>query len=132
MLWVMATLIACAVGVVVGCGSERLPLRPVVQSLTAAFAAMPIAAFATMLVSAWTHPDDGAYWGIGLERESVLFWAALAVAVIALHGALRWFGQRSPPVARHRAVICGTVGALYGALPIAWALTIVRGLVHQN
>ena len=121
MLWAEAALIACLTGVLIGYAAERLPLRSVLQCLTAAFFAMPVAAVATIVFSTWTLRDN-AYWGFGLEPESVFLLAALALCAGVLHLLLERTNVRW--VTRHRPIICGSFGAAWGAVPIAWAVSV--------
>jgi hypothetical protein len=125
-----STLVAFVVGAAAGLGlgwlSERLPLPPVFQTISAAALGSFVASFAAAML-----------WMIGPPRpvdiKAVTFGVAealvpLAIVVVAM--ALHFFlasslvVTRLPTVAAHRGIVAGVVGAVFGVASFSLGLGI--------
>lgn len=121
----MTRTIAIVIGAVVGLGigllSERVPVRPVFQSIIASLVgcAVTVASVASAAVWLKRPPPDGETFALSFGMsESVLLWAGvLVVGVALLHAALGWLGPMLHPfVAMHRGVLVALLTSLSAAI----------------
>jgi hypothetical protein len=106
-------------GLLAGLGCKRLRVRPLVQTLLAAWLA-PLVAHVGMLALILAVQKAGAF-GFGVSPEGLIEVAIYLLVVSGLH----WVAGRSSRIAPHRPVVFGIVGGLLGRLPFAWALTLL-------
>jgi hypothetical protein len=102
MIWLLGVVVGTVIGLLLGFGSKRLPVRPLLQTLVAAWLAPILAAAAMILILVW---------------KSELY----LLLVAGLHGA----AGRSRRLTPHRPILFGLLGGLFGAVPFAWAISVL-------
>jgi hypothetical protein len=117
MFWLLGVLVGTGIGVLGGLGCKRLRVRPLVQTLLAAWLALLLASVAMLALILGGQSGSGAYGGVGVSLEGLIEMAIYLLLVSGLH----WVAGRSPRLAPHRPVLFGILGGLVGALPFAWA-----------
>ncbi len=122
MFWLLGVVVGTGIGLLVGLGCKRLPVRPLPQTLVAAWLA-PILAAAAMviLILVWKSEPSGAYYGFGFSPEGLIQTVLYLLLVAGLHGA----AGRSRRLAPHRPILFGILGGLLGAVPFAWAISVL-------
>jgi hypothetical protein len=125
-------LIAILIGVLVGLGigllSERVPVRPLFQSIIAAVVGWTVASLASAVVWMLRPPPEaqGGAVSFGLN----LAWGTVFILGVALlHAALGWLGLLiHPSAATHRALLVGLLGSLSATIASTSGLGMVGPL----
>jgi hypothetical protein len=132
--WLTAVALGLALGAGTGYLLELPRLPPGLRSVSAGLLAMAAAGAAmggVFYLELRRYQNVGI--GVGLEdgapgRAAILL-AALAAAFALLHAIVVRFGRARPALVRHASVVVGCAGGLAGALPLAWAILVLRSLL---
>ena len=87
MFWLLGVVVGTGIGLLVGLGCKRLPVRPLLQTLVAAWLA-PILAAAAMLVLILVSKSDptNAYYGVGFSPEGLILTVLYLLLVAVCRG----------------------------------------------
>ena len=134
MPWLTAMALGLALGAGTGYLLELPRLPPVLRSVSAGLLAMAGAAAAMGGVFYLElRRYQNASFGIGLEEgapgRTALLLAGVAAAFALLHAIVAHLGRARPALVRHASVVVGCAGGLAGALPLAWAILVLRSLL---
>ena len=121
MIWLLGVVVGTVIGLLLGFGSKRLPVRPLLQTLVAAWLAPILAAAAMILILVWKSERSGGYYGFGFSPEGLIQTVLYLLLVAGLHGA----AGRSRRLTPHRPILFGLLGGLFGAVPFAWAISVL-------
>ena len=127
MQWVYGVVIGVISGLVVGAAAERLPVASLLQSLVAAFLAMPAAAIGVALVWYVRPPENGGLGAVSIgfsTRDLLSLVVGLGLVSAASHVLLGLLGASSSPLLQHRPLALGVLGGLCGGLPVAWMMVV--------
>jgi hypothetical protein len=124
--------IAILIGVLVGFGigllSERVPVKPLVQSIIAAVLGWTVASLASAVIWMMRPPPDAEVFAVSFGL-SLAWGAVFIVGVALLHVALGWIGPLIHPSAvTHRVVFVGLVGSLSATIASTSGLGMVGPL----
>jgi hypothetical protein len=130
MTYPIAVVIGIIAGLAAGYAAERVPVPPIVQSAGAAFLGLLLSTFAVAVVWLLRFPSDTSVLAVTFDMtRGLLVGAGLAVVAGALHAAVgRAMGTAFPALTRHRGILLGLVGALYGAVASVSGLGIAAPL----
>jgi hypothetical protein len=114
--------IAILIGVVVGLGvgllSERVPVRPVLQSIMAALAGAIVAFVVSVAVWVLRPPPEGVFSvSFGLSEVLVLWLGLFIGGAALLHVAIGWIGDMlHPSIGIHRRVLLALLSSMSAAV----------------
>jgi hypothetical protein len=131
LFWTVAVVVGTATGVLAGFFAERLPLRPLFQSLLAAFGASTVAWFGGVAMTfgylTYLNANGGiGAVGFGMSSDGPLTLGVFVLVIVAAHVLMGRSSERWPRLARHPAVVVGVVVGLFTTWPFAWAMTILQ------
>jgi len=132
--WLTAVALGLALGAGMGLLLELPRLPPVLRSVSAGLLGMAAAAGAMGAV--W-YLEFRAYQNVGIQvgleeggaGRTALLLAGLVTIFALLHAVVVRVGRARPALVRHASVVVGCAGGLVGALPLAWAILVLRSLL---
>jgi len=132
--WLTSVALGLALGGGMGALLELPRLPPMLRSVSAGLLGMSAAGVAMGGIWYW---EFRRYQNVGLDvglepgapGRAALLLAGLAAAFALLHAVVVRLGRARPALVRHASVVVGCAGGLVGALPLAWAILVLRSLL---
>lgn len=115
MTYPIAVLLGLFIGLATGYLAERVRVAPIMQSAGAAVAGMLLASLCAAVIWLLRPPPYVGVIAVSFgAADMILTTLGVALGAAAVHAVLGWTGHAA--LARHRGILLGLTGALYGAI----------------